>query len=74
VIYHKVKSEKGETIRRIDVKKTAYILMAGIASFVLASCTTRYVVKPLPFKAPSAYPNVQEVAGALIGARVHRIR
>jgi hypothetical protein len=45
--------------------------MVIIASFVLASCTTRYVAKPVPFKAPSAYPNSQEVAGAVVGARAY---
>jgi hypothetical protein len=45
--------------------------MAAIALLVLASCTTRYVAKPVPFKAPSAYPNSQEVSGALIGARAY---
>lgn len=37
--------------------------------FAVAACTTSYVAKPLPFKMPSAYPNAQEVGGAVIGAR-----
>jgi hypothetical protein len=53
------------------VKKNSYLLMALVALFMMASCTTRYVAKPLPFKAPSAYSNSQEVAGAVIGARAY---
>jgi hypothetical protein len=40
-----------------------------IAFLVLASCGTRYVAKPVPFRLPSSYPNSREVAGAVIGAR-----
>lgn len=53
------------------MKKHGYILMAVIAVFVLTSCETRYVAKPLPFRPPSAYPNSQVVAGATIAARAY---
>ncbi len=34
----------------------------------LWGCSTAYVAKPMPFRAPSAYPNAVEVAGAAVAA------
>jgi hypothetical protein len=45
--------------------------MAAVLLVDLTGCATAYVAKPLPFKMPSAYPNAQEVAGAVIGARAY---
>ncbi|MFZ5997768.1 MAG: hypothetical protein ACOYW7_09805 [Nitrospirota bacterium] len=33
------------------------------------SCGTAYKAQPLAFKLPSAYPNAQQIAGAVVGAR-----
>ena len=44
------------------------MIAAGVL-FAVVACSTSYVAKPLPFKLPSAYPNAQEVGGAVIGAR-----
>lgn len=35
------------------------------------SCATGYQAQPLPFKAPSAYPNAQNIAGAAVGAKAY---
>ena len=43
-------------------------LAAGILLIGSAGCST-YVAKPMPFKAPSAYPNATEAAGATIAAQ-----
>lgn len=43
----------------------------GIFIACFGSCSTSYKAKPLPFKAPSAYPNSTEVAGAIVGARAY---
>lgn len=45
------------------------IVVSVLVTFT--SCATSYVAKPLPFKLPSAYPNAQEVGGAVIGARAY---
>lgn len=42
-----------------------------ILTILLASCRTSYKAQPLPFKVPSAYPNVQRVAGATVGAKAY---
>ncbi|MDD2389032.1 MAG: hypothetical protein PHP23_04775 [Desulfobacterales bacterium] len=34
----------------------------------MAACSTAYKVKPLPFKMPSTYPNVQTVSGVQVAA------
>jgi hypothetical protein len=47
------------------------ILTTMMAFFLIASCTTQYVAKPVPFKVPTAYANSQEIAGAIIGARAY---
>ncbi len=51
------------TIRNLHIYCTVLLLL------VLASCSTAYKAKPLPFKAPGAYPNAMEVAGLEVGAR-----
>jgi hypothetical protein len=33
------------------------------------SCATSYMAKPMPFRAPSSYPNATEVAGAKVAAQ-----
>jgi hypothetical protein len=41
----------------------------GVLVCYFVGCSTAYKARPLPFKAPNAYPNNTEVAGALLGAR-----
>jgi hypothetical protein len=53
-------------VKRIFVILVTAVLLAGTTA-----CSTAYVAKPLPFKMPSAYPNSQEVSGAVIGARAY---
>jgi hypothetical protein len=42
-----------------------------LSSVFLISCATSYQAQPLPFKAPSAYPNAQNIAGATVGAKAY---
>lgn len=46
-----------------------YLLTAALILVVSAGCAATYVAKPMPFKAPSAYPNATEVADATIAAQ-----
>lgn len=42
------------------------VLIAG--ALIAGGCSTAYQAKPLPFKTPSAYPNVQDVGGVTMAA------
>ncbi len=53
------------------MKKIFRSILAGGLIFAFTACSTSYVAKPLPFKMPSAYPNAQEVVGAVIAARAY---
>jgi hypothetical protein len=53
-------------MKRIFVLLVTVVLLVGTTA-----CSTAYVAKPLPFKMPGAYPNSQEVSGAVIGARAY---
>lgn len=48
----------------------AALLMFALL-FGIASCGTSYKAQPLSFKQPSAYPNAQEAAGAVVGAKAY---
>ncbi|MEW5746331.1 MAG: hypothetical protein AB1805_12940 [Nitrospirota bacterium] len=50
-----------------------FVTMAVLLVFVV-SCGTAYKAQPLPFKPPAAYPNAQEVAGTLVGAKAYADR
>jgi hypothetical protein len=43
-------------------------ILAGIL-FLVAACATAYQSTPLPFRAPSSYPNATQVEQAVIGAQ-----
>jgi len=43
-------------------------ILAGIL-FLVAACATAYQATPLPFRAPSSYPNATQVEQAVIGAQ-----
>jgi hypothetical protein len=51
--------------------KKSVIIAVGLVlvSAGFWGCTTAYKAKPLSFKAPTAYPNHAEVAGAIVGAK-----
>lgn len=53
------------------MKSTVTCSIAVVLLFMATACATSYVAKPLPFKMPGAYPNAQEVGGAMIGARAY---
>ena len=40
-----------------------------LSSVFLISCATSYQAQPLSFKAPSSYPNSQNISGATVGAK-----
>ena len=48
-------------------------LIPGVlgALLIIGACAESYRVKPVPFKAPGAYPNATEVAGARVAARAY---
>ena len=51
------------------MKKIALsVIFPAALALILAACATAYEAKPLPFKAPSAYANRVEVAGAQVAA------
>jgi len=52
------------------MKRTMMGVLLLLSVVVWASCST-YTPKPLPFKAPSAYPNARKVAGTLIAAKAY---
>lgn len=45
------------------------ILLVVIGFIVSGACATSYRAKPLPFKAPAAYPNATQIAGAIVAAQ-----
>ncbi|MBI5665302.1 MAG: hypothetical protein HZC49_09525 [Nitrospirae bacterium] len=51
--------------------KNNYLHYALISLLLISACGTTYKAKPLPFKAPGAYPNVMEVAGTEIAAKAY---
>jgi hypothetical protein len=53
------------------MKKSLSIAFIGfLAALVFsAACATSYKAKPLPFKAPTAFPNATEVSGAIVAAK-----
>ena len=52
------------------MKKTLLITML-IGSLLLWGACSTYQAKPLPFKAPSSYPNAMKVAGAVVAAKAY---
>jgi len=53
------------------MKKGRCIYLVLISLLFLYACSTAYKAKPLPFKAPGAYPNAMEVAGTEIAAKAY---
>lgn len=47
------------------------LLLIALVLFGSAACSRSYKAQPLSFKQPGAYPNAQEVAGAIVGARAY---
>ncbi len=52
------------------MKKSVLVFLMVISLAFVGACST-YKPKPLPFKAPSAYPNARKVAGALVAAKAY---
>ena len=50
------------------VKPNRWLVVFILMAF-LTGCSTAYQVKPLPFKAPSAYGNAAQAGGAVVGAQ-----
>jgi hypothetical protein len=53
------------------MKKLLSAIFSVTLLLSMTACTTAYVAKPLPFKMPAAYSNVQEIGGAMVGARAY---
>ncbi len=53
---------------RTTIKSLIKLSGIGVLFFIIA-CGTAYKAKPLPFKAPTSYPNAQEAAGTIVGAK-----
>ncbi len=53
------------------MRRSNLLLIVAIILIFLTACAKTYKRKPVPFKTPSAYPNVTEVAGALVGAEAY---
>ena len=51
-------------------RKNRVLIVAALLLFV-AACGTTYKAKPVPFKAPTAYPNATEVAGAMVASQAY---
>ncbi len=51
---------------------SVFLILLGIFSF--AGCGPSYKVKPMPFKAPSAFENVVSIEGAQIASRAYTDR
>lgn len=51
------------------MKKLMPLSCLLVSLFLSLGCAASYKAKPLPFKAPSGYPNAFEVAGAVVGAQ-----
>ena len=51
------------------MKRSVVIILIGVLFSSLAACGTGYKSKPVPFKAPTAYPNATEAAGAIVAAK-----
>ncbi|RJQ19863.1 MAG: hypothetical protein C4560_05675 [Nitrospiraceae bacterium] len=52
-------------MKKISITCLVFLLLVPFA------CSTGYKAKPLPFKAPSAYPNAQEISGAVVAAKAY---
>lgn len=53
-------------MNRLRVAGTSLLLIAVLVS---VGCSSSYVAKPMPFRAPSSYPNAVEAGGAVIAAQ-----
>jgi hypothetical protein len=49
-------------------RRTLTCLVLAVA-LTLSGCSSSYVAKPMPFRAPSSYPNATEAGGAVIAAQ-----
>ncbi len=50
------------------MKRYLVLSLLLMALVIVGGCSTAYQAKPLPFKAPSAYANVQEAGGVTMAA------
>jgi len=51
------------------MRTSKQLLIVAIVLIFSGACSTSYKAKPLPFKQPSSYPNVTEVAGVTVAAK-----
>jgi hypothetical protein len=53
------------------MRRDNLILVISLGLILLTACAKTYKLKPVPFKAPTAYPNATEVAGTVVGAEAY---
>lgn len=53
------------------MNRRLHVLSVTVFSLILAACSTSYKAQPLSFKAPTAYPNAMEVAGAMVASKAY---
>ena len=51
------------------MKKNPIIIAILLLTLIFSGCTTAYKIKPLPFKTPSAFPNMVNFDGSQIAAK-----
>jgi hypothetical protein len=54
---------------RKNMKRTITLLLCVLVILYFGACAKSYQAKPLPFKAPSSFPNAANLAGATIGVK-----
>ena len=53
--------------------KIKFLSALTLLIFLSASCATSYKAQPLPFRAPSSYPNAVQVGGAVMAAEAFAV-
>jgi hypothetical protein len=53
------------------MKKRQTFIFTLLLVFILTACSTAYKAKPLPFKSPGAFSNVQNALGAVIAVKAY---
>jgi len=51
------------------MKKTPTIILILLLTLISVGCSTAYKIKPLPLKAPAAFPNMVDIEGSQIAAK-----
>jgi len=69
LLSHVKKGKEGMDKRRKVMKGHLIPVQLAMIFMISTGCASSYKAQPLPFKAPSGYPNATEVAGFVVGAK-----